>query len=106
VSLRNRLERALEGLLTPDRVVGMESAVIGTFHEAHSKGFGLDVAPDETEKARLRHIALGLMDPEVRGWLVIVVRENDTGAEVDADARIPESAYGAIGTVLGELVNA
>jgi hypothetical protein len=56
----------------------------------------------DVEQQALQEQALGLLDPEVRGWLIVVVRDAEQGADIDVDWQMPEAAWPAVGACLFE----
>lgn len=98
--LRTRLERATDAFLRPPSSGPLRSHTRSRSDQPVPADFPLDAA----DRAALAEVALGLHDPDVRGWLVVTLREVGRGTDIDVDWRMPECARLAVEAALAEYV--
>lgn len=55
---------------------------------------------NDEAKGSLQAHTLGLLDDDVRGWLIVTVRDCKCGADIDIEWRIPDGAWPAVGACL------
>lgn len=84
VGLLARLERAAEAFLTPPPA-GPLRKVVG----AHQDTEIVQARLEDWEVDALREQALSLMDDDIRGYIIVTVRTDETGADIEATARLP-----------------
>lgn len=93
-----RLEAAAEAFLTDPK--GRQPGAVGVLRKTI---LGVEHHLTEEERGHLADQALGLLDPDVRGWVIVTVREHRGQADIDADIHIPAGAAVGVDCVLREV---
>lgn len=102
IGLFTRLERAAEAFMTTPAPRLMPGRVAQR-HEKTTLTVAHPLTDDE--RSTLHEQALGLMDSDVRGWLIVVVRAEHGGyADIDVDARIPAGVLPGVTYALAEVI--
>lgn len=93
--LRKRVERAVGAFMAapPAGPISSGSRAIVEMALPPLRG-------DEVEAVQEQ--ALALLDGNVRGWLIVTVRDVGTGADIEAQWRMPACAWPVVGACLVE----
>jgi hypothetical protein len=83
-NLLARLERAADAFLKPPPAGPLKKAAT-----AHQDVEIIEARLEEWEIDLLREHAVSLMDDDIRGYVIITVRTDATGADIECSARLP-----------------
>lgn len=100
IGLLRRLEAAMEAFCTNPEAI--RPGITGVLRKS-TQSIEQKLRP--ADRDYLSEQALGLMDPDVRGWLIVTIRQHGKHADIDADIHIPAGVDVGVETVLSEVLS-
>lgn len=100
LSFLARLERAADAFLADPRA--MRPGMVGVLRKTTQR---VEHRLSESERDHLADQALSLMDPDVRGWVIVTIREHRGSCDLDADIHIPAGMGVGVEAILWEALS-